>query len=208
VSGHPPVLDGQDPASLPAVLAALDEGRVVGIPTDTVYGLAARIDRHDAMAAIFRAKGRPAGLALPVLIGRWRHVDEVAATWPRQASQLSARFWPGALTVVVPALPTIGPHLGGDGVTVGLRRPDHTLVRRLCRKAGPLATTSANPHGQPPCTTAAEVAAAFDGADVALVLEGGTCDGLPSTVVDCTSPTPKCLRQGAIEWSWIEASLR
>jgi L-threonylcarbamoyladenylate synthase len=208
VTAHPPVLDAREGSSLDTALAALAGGAVVGIPTDTVYGLAARVDRPEAMAAIFRAKGRPAGLALPVLVGRWRQAQEVAGRWPRQASQLAARFWPGALTVVVPARPEIGPHLGGDGVTVGLRRPDHALVRRLCRRAGPLATTSANPHGLPPATTAQEVAAAFDVSEVALVLDGGTCDGQPSTVVDCTVNPPTCLRQGAIDWSWIEASLR
>ena len=191
-----------------AALEALDEGMVVGIPTDTVYGLAARIDRPAAMAAIFSAKGRPPGLALPVLVGRWREARAVARTWPRSASMLAARFWPGPLTVVVPADPALGAHLGGDGTTVGLRLPRQRFVRALCRRAGPLATTSANAHGAPPCRTAGEVRAAFDVADVALVIDAGPCDGEPSTVVDCTASPPVCLRAGAIDWSWIEASLR
>lgn len=204
----PAVLDPGAPGALGQVLVALDEGRVVAVPTDTVYGLAARIDRPGGMAGVFRAKGRPADLALPVLVGSWRQADRVAATWPRQAKMVAARFWPGAVTVVVPARAGLGPHLGGDGKSVGLRQPDHRWVRSLCRRAGPLATTSANPHGLPPLTRAAEVAGAFAQDDVALVVDGGTCEGAPSTVVDCTVSPPRCLREGAVPWTWIEASLR
>lgn len=203
----PPVLGAAEPGTEPAVLAALEEGRVVALPTDTVYGLAARLDRPEAMAAIFRVKGRPGGLALPVLVGRWRQALDVATSWPHSASMLAARFWPGALTVVVPVDPALGGRLGGGGETAGLRHPDHKLVQSLCRQAGPLATTSANLHGVPPCTTAAEVEDAFADSEVSLVVDGDRCDGAPSTVVDCTGPSPVCLRQGAIPWSWIEASL-
>jgi L-threonylcarbamoyladenylate synthase len=186
-------------------LAALAAGRVVAVPTDTVYGLAARIDRPAALAEIFALKGRPDDLALPVLVGRWRQVRQVASSWPRDASMVAARFWPGPLTVVVPARPEVGRLLGGDGRTVGLRRPRHRLVQSLCRAAGPLAVTSANPHGAPPCTTAAEVVAAFPGLDV---VDGGRCDGVPSTVADCTVSPPLCRRQGGVPWSWVEAALR
>jgi L-threonylcarbamoyladenylate synthase len=188
-----------------AALAALDQGEVVGIPTDTVYGLAARVDRPDAIAEIFELKGRPDALALPVLIGRWREVRLVAAKWPRNASMVAARFWPGPLTVVVPARPEVGELLGGDRRTVGVRQPHHRLVRSLCRDAGPLAVTSANPHGQPPCTSAGQVAVAFPSIGV---VDGGDCDGVPSTVVDCTVSPPTCLREGGVLWSWVEAALR
>lgn len=191
-----------------AVLDALAEGRVVAIPTDTVYGLAARVDRPEGLAAVFAAKGRPPDLALPVLIGRWRQLHQVAAEWPRNASMVAARFWPGPLTVVVPAREALGPLLGGDGTTVGLRRPRHRDVQRLCREAGPLAVTSANRHGLPPCTTAGEVESAFPDGEVAVVVDGGTCDGVPSTVVDCTTSPPTCLREGGVPWAWVEAALR
>ncbi|HVX21245.1 MAG TPA: L-threonylcarbamoyladenylate synthase [Acidimicrobiales bacterium] len=208
-SGPPEVLAFGDRGALAAAARVLDAGGVVALPTDTVYGLAARVDRPEGVAAIFAAKGRPPEVALPVLIGRWRQLHQVAADWPKQASVLASRFWPGALTVVVPARPEVGPVLGGDGATVGLRRPGHRGVRRLCRLAGPLAVTSANRHGELPCGTAAQVAEAFpDGGSVALVLDGGPCDGQPSTVVDCTVSPPTCLREGGIPWSWIEASLR
>ncbi len=207
-TARPPVLDAGDRATLDAVAGALGDGAVVAIPTDTVYGLAARVDRPDAISAVFAAKDRPDGLALPVLVGRWRQAKEVAASWPREASMLGARFWPGALTIVVPVDPGLGTRLGGNGTSVGLRHPDHRFVRNLCRQAGPLAVTSANHHGAPPCTTAAAVCEAFDVTDIGLVVDGGTCDGVPSTVVDCTVTPPRCLREGGIAWSWIEASLR
>ncbi len=198
-----------DDGALAAAARVLDDGGVVALPTDTVYGLAARIDRPEALAAVFAAKGRPPGLALPVLIGRWRQLRDVAETWPKNASTLASRFWPGALTVVVPARPEVGPHLGGDGTTVGLRRPGHKGVRKLCQLAGPLAVTSANRHGEPPCATAEQVADTFfPDRSVALVLDDGPCDGQPSTVVDCTVSPPTCLREGGIPWAWIEASLR
>ncbi|HUZ11096.1 MAG TPA: L-threonylcarbamoyladenylate synthase [Acidimicrobiales bacterium] len=222
------VVPARGAAGVAAAAAALEAGGLIALPTDTVYGLAARVDRPRALAAIFVAKGRPAGLALPVLVGRWRQVHAVAAEWPRSASMLAARFWPGPLTVVVPARPEIGRALGGDGTTVGVRRPAHRFVRALCIAAGPLAVTSANRHGQPPCVTVEEVLAAFaepagpggpgsaaacEGSPappgaLSLVVDGGRCDGLPSTVVDCTRPSPRCLREGAVPWAWVEAAAR
>ncbi|MGH8987552.1 MAG: L-threonylcarbamoyladenylate synthase [Acidimicrobiales bacterium] len=206
--GRPPVLDAADAGALQVAARELEHGRVVALPTDTVYGLAARIDRPAALEGIFAAKHRPPDLALPVLVGRWRQVHEVASGWPRAAALVAARFWPGALTVVVPCDPELGARLGGSGKSVGLRQPRHRFVQALCRLAGPLATTSANVHGAPPCTAAAQVRGAFDAATVALVVDGGTCDEPPSTVVDCTVSPPACLREGSIAWSWVEASLR
>lgn len=208
MTAAPPVVVATDGRSVAAALEALDAGGVVAIPTDTVYGLAARLDRPDALAAVFAAKGRPAGLALPVLVGRWQQVHDVAAEWPRSASMLAARYWPGALTVVVPVRESLGAHLGGDGRTVGLRQPDHRWVRSLCRRAGPLAVTSANRHGEPPCTTAGAVQRAFGAGALSLVVDGGPCDGVPSTVADCVASPPACLREGGVPWPWIEAALR
>lgn len=193
-------------------LEALAEGRVVAVPTDTVYGLAARVDRPGALSAVFALKGRPPDVALPVLVDGVEQVDRVALAWRPHAAALAARFWPGPLTVVVAARPEVGPLLGGDGVTVGVRHPAHAVTEALCREAGPLAVTSANPHGQPPCTTAAAVAEAFavppgdaPAGALALVLDGGTCAGVPSTVVDCTTAVPGCLRDGGVPWSAVLA---
>ena len=204
----PEVLGAGAPDALERALEALEAGHVVAVPTDTVYGLVARLDKPAAIAAIFEAKQRPPDLALPVLVGRWRQAREVAARWPRSASMVAARFWPGGLTVVVPAAPALGALLGSTRSSVGLRHPAHRLVTDLCRRAGPLASTSANRHGEPPCRTAAEVVSAFDAGTVPLVVDGGRCDGAPSTVVDCTVTPPACLREGAVPWAWVEASLR
>ncbi len=187
-------------------LEALEQGLVVALPTDTVYGLAARIDRPGALAAVFAAKGRPADLALPVLIGADDQIPEVAGQWPEVADLLASSFWPGPLTLVVPGVDGLGRRLGSGG-TVGVRRPRHALVQSMCTAAGPLAVTSANVHGHPPCTTVAEVASAFPGGELAVVVDGGCCDGIPSTVVDCTATPPACLRDGALPWDRIDAVL-
>jgi L-threonylcarbamoyladenylate synthase len=188
--------------------AALADGGVVAIPTDTVYGLAARLDRPEAIASIFALKGRPGDVALPVLIGKYKQIHEIAAEWPDEVARLAARFWPGPLTVVVRALEGIGPLLGASDDTVGVRQPKHSLVRALCRDIGPLAVTSANQHGEPPCTTAQDVVDAFANtpAELRLVVDGGRCDGAPSTVLNGTVSPPVCLRDGAISWEWIEAA--
>ena len=158
-----------------------------------------------AVGKVFALKGRPPGLALPVLVGSPRQVHQVAAAWPAAAASLADRFWPGPLTLVVPALPEVGAAVGGGG-TVGVRHPRHDFVGALCRETGPLAVTSANRHGEPPCTTAQAAAELFDG-DL-LVVDGGTCDAPPSTVVDCTQSPPSCVRQGAVPWARVEEALR
>ena len=193
--------------SIERAAAALRAGAVVAVPTDTVYGLAADPGRREATAAVFVLKGRPAGLALPVLVADVAQADAVAGPdglGPRGV-MLAAAFWPGALTVVVPRRPGLGWELGGDEETVGLRCPASAMTRRLCAMVGPLATTSANRHGRPPATTAAEVADTF-GPEL-LVVDGGRCDGAPSTVVDVTGAEPRLLRQGGVAWADVLAVL-
>lgn len=207
-----------------AVLA-LAGGAVIAIPTDTVYGLAARLDRPDSLAAVFALKRRPAGLALPVLVSSPGDLPSIVIDWPSSAQHWAQRYWPGALTIVVPGRPPLASQLGGDGQTIGVRQPDHPVTNSLLRRTGPLAVTSANPHGEPPCTTVNEVRAVFstdhtapDGRpaggpappgpeSLALVLDGGRCDGLPSTVVDCSTEPPACRREGALAWSDLVAAL-
>jgi len=197
------------PPDLDRIEDALDAGGVVAIPTDTVYGLAGRLDRPEALAAIFELKGRPPDLALPVLIAAPGQLPLVVGVWPETAERLSTRFWPGPLTLVVPAQPHVGRLLGGDGTTVGVRLPDHHSVQALCRRVGPLAATSANRHGAPPATTVDDVIAGFAGIApaLALVVDGGVCDGPPSTVVDCTTVPPACRREGALAWVDVAGAL-
>ena len=193
-------------AALERARAVLAGGGVVGVPTDTVYGLAALPTGGGAApgipagtAAIFRLKGRPADAALPVLVADADQARALADVGPA-ARRLMAAFWPGALTVVVARASGVHLDLGGDERTVGLRAPAHRVPLALCRLAGPIATTSANRHGEPPMTRAAQLAGAFP--DV-LVLDAGPCNGAPSTVVDCTGGEVRLLRSGAVAWDDI-----
>jgi tRNA threonylcarbamoyl adenosine modification protein (Sua5/YciO/YrdC/YwlC family) len=131
---------------------------------------------------------------------------DLATALPHIALVLMERFWPGALTIVVPRRPDLAADLGDDEATVGVRCPDHPVPRTLCAEVGPLATTSANRHGQPTSQTAEEVVAVF-GDEVPVVLDGGPCRGSPSTVVDCTGIEPRLLREGRIPWADVLAAL-
>jgi tRNA threonylcarbamoyl adenosine modification protein (Sua5/YciO/YrdC/YwlC family) len=191
-----------DPAAVALAAEALAEGLVVALPTDTVYGLAVVPTRADAVERLFALKERPREVALPLLIGTADQVGPVAGSLDSAARYLADRYWPGPLTLVVPRAEGFTADLGGPRSarhTVGIRLPDHALVRTLCGRLGPLAVTSANRHGSPPATTAAEVASAFPGAHApAVVVDGGTCTGTPSTVIECRGPATRCLRQGSI----------
>lgn len=179
---------------------ALAQGLPIGIPTDTVYGLAVDPFRPGATDRIFAAKRRPREVSLPLLVSGVDQALSVSTAVPALALDLMARYWPGALTIVIPARPGLGADLGEDELTVGVRSPDHPVPLALCAAVGPLATTSANRHGEPPMTTAADLEATFGGA-LPLVLDGGVCAGSPSTVVDCTGEELKLLREGRIPWA-------
>jgi len=185
----------------------LADGRPVGIPTDTVYGLAVDPFRPGAADRVFAAKGRPRDRHLPVLVSGLDQALTLADTLPYGARILMERFWPGPLTVVVRARPGLAADLGGDDGTIGVRCPAHPVARALCAVAGPLAATSANLHGEPPLTTAGQVASGF-GASVPVVLDGGTCSGCPSTVVDCTAGEPRLVRLGGVAWEEVIALWR
>jgi L-threonylcarbamoyladenylate synthase len=206
--GLPSSSDPVDGSSdLEAVASALRAGAVVAIPTDTVYGLAVDPRCQGASDLVFALKDRPTRLDLPVLVGEVAQAEALAGPdgLPVVARRLVDRFWPGSLTVVVARRPGIDWELGGDGATIGLRLPAHALVQRLCQRVGPLATTSANRHGRAPITTAAALVEEFGGG-VAVVVDGGICDGAPSTVVDVTGAALRCIREGAVAWRDIEAA--
>lgn len=192
---------------------ALRAGAVVGIPTDTVYGLAADPTRPGATAALFAVKGRPSTAELPVLVADVDQADALAGDGGLSgaARALASVLWPGGLTLVVARRPGVDWELGGDGATIGLRCPASAPARALCRQVGPLATTSANRHGSPPLVTAAELAAEF-GDELAAVVDGGRCAGLPSTVVDVSAADGagvrgpdgiRLVRAGAVPWETV-----
>jgi tRNA threonylcarbamoyl adenosine modification protein (Sua5/YciO/YrdC/YwlC family) len=180
---------------LDEAVAALLRGEVVAIPTDTVYGVAVAAAVPGATARLFAVKGRPTDVPLPVLVADEAHARELAEVSPR-AAELMAAHWPGGLTIVLPRREGFDVDLGGnDRATVGVRVPDHDVPRELARRVGPLATTSANRHGRPPLMTAADVRAELD---VDVVIDGGRCDGAPSTVVRVVGDLVDILRQGAV----------
>ncbi len=174
------------------------------MPTDTVYGLAADPFRAGATDRLFQLKRRPRTFELPVLVADLTQALTLATTVPAVAERLMERFWPGALTVVLPRRPDLNADLGSDDATIGLRCPNHPVPLALCRTVGPIATTSANRHGDAPVTTASELVATL-GSSVEVVLDGGPCTGSPSTVVDCTGAEPHLLRQGRLPWDEVRA---
>ncbi len=198
---------GVGPDRFAAAVAALRAGGVVGVPTDTVYGLAVDPTIPGATDLLFALKARPESLDLPVLVGSVEQAEELAG--PSGLSELARKladlFWPGPLTIVVPRRAGLDWALGAQSDTIGLRIPDHSLARRLCVDVGPLATTSANVHGEPPCTDADAVERLFGPRVV--VIDGGHRAGAPSTVVSVLDGTPQCLREGALAWADVLAAI-
>jgi L-threonylcarbamoyladenylate synthase len=203
----PPIRpDGEDARTEAARL--LRDGRIVAVPTDTVYGIAAWLDLPDAIDRLFAAKRRPPEKAVAVLLADAAQAWTLGIETPA-ARILGERFWPGGLTLVLPVrpgavLPTV---LAAGAPTIGVRVPDHDAPRALARELGPLPTTSANLSGEPDARDAQEVAERLGDA-LALVVDGGPIRGGPaSTVVDCSSELPVIRRSGAVPPAEIIATL-
>lgn len=178
----------------------LAHGGLVVFPTDTVYGVGASVDRPEGVARLYLAKGRPLERAIPVLVSGDEPVRRLAREVDPASQTLIHKFWPGPLTIVLPAAHWLPEEIvrGTDGV--GVRMPDHPLALELIeRSGGALATTSANRSGEPEARTAGEADAAI-GERVDLIVDGGvTPGGVPSTVVRVDSAgTLEILREGAL----------
>ena len=201
-------LDGQQPEAIAAAVDALAAGRLVGLPTETVYGLAADAGNDTAVRAIFAAKGRPADHPLIVHVASADGVAAFAAEVPPFAQRLIDAFWPGPLTLILPRRPGVADAAAGGHPTIGLRCPSHPVAHALLSAAAArgiagLAAPSANRFGRISPTTAAHVAAEF-GAEL-LVLDGGACAvGIESTIIDCTRGAPVLLRPGQLPRARIE----
>jgi len=176
--------------------ALLAGGAVVAVPTDTVYGFAARLGDDEAVARLFAAKRRPGSSPVAVLCATGAGARAIATSWPPSAERLAERFWPGPLTVVVDADPSLVDRLGATR-GAGVRVPNDATCRALLALTGPLAVTSANLHGEPPATTAGEVARSL-AVGVAAVVDDGVRGGAVSTVVDLTGADVLIVREGAI----------
>ena len=204
------LLDGKHPESVEQAARALAGGRLVAIPTETVYGLAARADQDAAVAQIFAAKGRPADHPLIVHVLDETGARRFAQDLPPVALRLMAAFWPGPLTLIVKRAPGVAGAAAGGQATVGLRSPSHPLARALmqrCRELGVegLAAPSANRFGRVSPTRADHVQGEFGPA--MLVLDGGDCPvGIESSIVDCSRGAPVLLRPGVLTSSQLEAA--
>lgn len=186
--------------------AALKSGHVIAVPTDTVYGVAARLGDARAVARLFTVKSRPSHEALPVLVSSLDQVAALGVEWSDEASRLAEHFWPGALTIVVGA-DWAKASLVGATNSLGLRFAHHDDLAAIIAECGPLAVTSANEHGQPPCTSADDVIAIPWAAPVAGVFDGGMCDGAVSSVVELTAHGWHLRRQGAVAAADLEVVL-
>jgi L-threonylcarbamoyladenylate synthase len=201
------------PDGLRQAIEVLAGSGLVVFPTDTVYGVGARLDRPAGLARLYEAKGRPAEKAIPVLVSGAEQLARLTRDLPPGATTFAARFWPGALTIVLPRSAAVPDLVTAGGETVGLRMPDHPFALDLiARCGGALAVTSANRSGEPSLAEAAAVAAAIGGA-VDLIVDGGRAPGgQSSTVVALTSNGPRVLRDGPISaealrtaWAAVES---
>ncbi len=201
------ILDRSDPRAITWAAERLATGGVIAFPTDTVYGIAASLGRDEALRRVYAVKGRPPDRPLPVLLASVEALDRVALDLDLKVSLLLERYWPGPLTVVVPAREGMPPQVIGPGGTVGTRVPNHPIAIRLLEQAGgALAVTSANCSGRAPARTAPEVADAL-GEGLDLLVDGGPAPGgVPSTVIAITGDDLIVLREGAIPGEEIVAT--
>ncbi|MFM6990663.1 MAG: L-threonylcarbamoyladenylate synthase [Rhodoferax sp.] len=211
------ILSSADPRALAQAVQTIADGGLVGMPTETVYGLGADASNDAAVAAIFAAKGRTADHPLIVHVADMdaglSGVHHYAQQVPDFAQALMTAFWPGALTLILPRRPEVAAAAAGGQDSIGLRCPSHPAAQALLhalrkRPAKPvwgIAAPSANRFGRVSPTTAAHVQSELG--DALLVLDGGPCSlGIESTIVDCTRGVPVLLRPGAIDINaWSQA---
>ena len=198
----PSVMDCTDPATwgsaLDEAVHALGRGGLVVMPTDTVYGIAADAFTPTAVAALLAAKGRGRQMPPPVLVADLRTLDGLCTDVPDAVRDLVEVFWPGGLTVICRAQPSLAWDLGETHGTVAVRMPAHPAALALLRRTGPLAVSSANRTGRPAATTALDAQGQLGGA-VAVYLDGGEAPGgVASTILDATSGALRVVRTGAV----------
>jgi L-threonylcarbamoyladenylate synthase len=200
------VLPTNSPKAIPTALKVLNRDGLIAFPTDTVYGLASRLNSSFAIEKLFTVKGRDFNKAIAVLIGDLEQIHLVCSYFPSSAMLLAKIFWPGALTMVVTRQLSL-PAILSPNETIGVRIPDYPFARQLLRAAGPLAATSANLSGLANPLSAQDVLAQLDGR-IDLILDGGSVPGgIPSTVVGCVTDKIQFFRQGVISEEEIRKTL-
>lgn len=193
---------------LARAIDVLRRGGVVAYPTDTLYGLAVDPRRQDALEKLFAVKGRPAAMAVPLIAADTQQAL-AAGHFGVPELRLAQAFWPGPLSIVVPAAPGICRRALGDGETVAVRVPAHAVGRALAAGLGFCITaTSANRSGEPPTARPGDVAASL-GARIDLLLDDGPAPGgAPSTIVAMGPDGPRLVRAGALAWDRVLKSLQ
>jgi tRNA threonylcarbamoyl adenosine modification protein (Sua5/YciO/YrdC/YwlC family) len=186
-------------AELESALGALARGEIIGLPTDTVYGIGADPFQQPAVQRLFEIKGRPEVKPIPILAADLEGVARIGQIDPAVA-EAARRFWPGGLTIIARRAADLPDWIGDAALgTVGLRVPAHDAALAVLARSGPLAVTSANRSGDDPAVDDTGARAVF-GADVAVYVSGRGAGDAPSTVVDLTRPEPRVLRRGPVDW--------
>ncbi|HJU04280.1 MAG TPA: L-threonylcarbamoyladenylate synthase [Nitrospiraceae bacterium] len=194
-------------ADLDRIDRVVRRGGVVAIPTETFYGLGVSVSDEAAIRRVVAIKGRPDGKAILVLIAERADLTGLITGMTAASEVLINQCWPGPLTLIMSASPSVSPLLTGGTGTIGVRQPAHPALHRVLSHVGPLTGTSANRSGFPPCCTAQEVQSAF-GSEVDLILDGGrTPGGMPSTIVNTVGGI-HMVREGALERERILALLQ
>jgi L-threonylcarbamoyladenylate synthase len=196
------------PEALDRAAAAVRRGKVVAIPTDALYTLIADPFNLHAVTQVFAAKGRESHRSLPILIGSLLTAEELAGELNNRFYLLARRFWPGPLTIIVPASARIPLKVTGNTGRLALRHSRSTIANRLIEHMNqPLISTSANISGRPTCRSGIDVFGMMDGR-VDLVLDGGMCSGPGATTIDITEPFWKMIKPGAVDEKEIAECLR
>jgi L-threonylcarbamoyladenylate synthase len=184
---------------LAAAARAVKAGRLVVLPTDTVYGIGCDAFSGPAVRSLLAAKQRGPDMPVPVLVGSWSTIDGLVLGVPKSARDLIEAFWPGGLSLVLRHAPSLKWELGETKGTVMLRMPLHPVALELLRDVGPMAVSSANVSGQPPAASAADALEQL-GEKVGVYLDGGPSgEPVASTVIDLTGDDPRVLREGAVK---------
>jgi len=200
--------ESPQPEVLERAAAAIRCGQVVAIPTDALYTLVADPYNLRAVTQVFKAKGREPHLSLPILIRDTLMAEELASELNNRFFLLARRFWPGPLTIIVPASARVPLKVTGNTGRLALRQPRSTVASQLVALTNqPLIATSANISGSPTCASGIDVFALMDGR-VDLVLDGGACTGLGSTTVDITEPYWRLIKPGAVDEKSIAECLQ
>ena len=197
-----------EPSAIQAAVRQLVEGRLVAYPTETLYGLGADPRQPAALEHLFRAKSRSAAHSVPLVAGSREQIETHVGRLSPIGHRLADAFWPGPLTLVIPAHPALSGRLLGGRDSVAVRVPGHAVARGIAVELGhPITATSANRSGASAARTAADAIDAL-GPELAIILDGGATEGgAPSTIVDVQTSTPILLRAGKVPWDRVLQSL-